>query len=92
MSQVAACADRNTWSKTRKPSRLRPVDRVLWASDNVETLWEIGKAVEVVQPGFKSHNGCSVLKRSTDNGNAERSNANSSRFGMTEQVADVSEG
>jgi DNA-directed RNA polymerase len=42
---VAACADGNTWSNNKKPSRLSHDDRIAWTNANLERLYRIGRAL-----------------------------------------------
>lgn len=45
MAHVAAKSDGNVWSGVEKPSKLRPMDQVLWALNNLKTLRAVGEAV-----------------------------------------------
>jgi DNA-directed RNA polymerase, mitochondrial len=45
MSHVAACADKNSFSKVARPSELHPEHRVFWVEDNIEVLKHFGNAV-----------------------------------------------
>jgi DNA-directed RNA polymerase len=44
-AHVAARANGNTWSDTKRPSRLNFNERIAWTENNLDTLYGIGEAV-----------------------------------------------
>lgn len=44
-AHVAARANGNTWSSTKRPSRLNLNERIAWTENNLDTLYSIGEAV-----------------------------------------------